>query len=75
MSHHKGPNTGPPASIDYILDWLEKDNSDVKKTYSLYLSKPLYDEFCKYCHGKKPAKVIEYLMQHFVNVAKERVKK
>lgn len=75
MSSAKGPNTGQIASIDYILDWLERDHAEAKKTYSLYMSKPLFEEFSKYCHGKKPAKVIEYLMQHFINVAKERAKK
>jgi hypothetical protein len=66
------PNLGEPGNLDYILDWLERDQSDKKKSYSFYLSKELFDEFKSLCLDKKPSKVLEYLMQAYINAAKAR---
>jgi hypothetical protein len=69
------PNLGEPGSLDYILDWLERDHSQKKKSYSLYLSKELFDEFKSLCYDKKPSKVLEYLMQAYINAVKARQQK
>jgi hypothetical protein len=74
MPNSKPPNLGAPGSLDYILDWLERDHSNKKKSYSLYLSDELFKEFKQYCdtYDKKPNKVMEYLMQAFINAVKLR---
>lgn len=70
----KAPPLGDPGSLNYILDWLERDHNTKKKSHSLYLSECLFKEFTAQCkpYGKKPGKVVEYLMQAFINASKAR---
>ena len=66
------PDMGKPGQLEYILDWLERDHSSKKKSYPYYLSKELFDEFKEHCYDKKPSKVLEYLMQAYINAVKAR---
>lgn len=71
----KTPPLGDPGSpLDSLLDWLERDHAAKKKSHSLYLSVELFQEFAAACkpYGKKPSKVVEYLMQAFINASKAR---
>lgn len=66
------PKSEKPINLDHILDWLERDHSSKKKSHTFYLTKELFEEFKTCCYDKKPSKVLEYLMQAYINAVKAR---
>ena len=64
--------THPIIDLDQVIDWLEKDSKTQMKSYSFYLSKPLFEEFKSMCYDRTPGKVISYLMQAYINAVKTR---
>ncbi len=59
-------------NLNQLMDWLEAEQTGKRKSYSHYLSEPLYTEFKKLCRTKNPSRVLEYLIQCFIAAAKER---
>jgi hypothetical protein len=59
-----------PKDVKRILESV--GNATDRGTYSLYLSRAIMDAFRKACQDARPSRVIESLMQQFVEAAAKK---